>query len=234
LKVRFKRAGSEFGTDWDLILQTRDAVRIYNAKTGASYTRKGGPGAFDPIFDLNPWGQLFICCPPTGGRPWVELIGPHPAMAAVIKDMKFEYATLADGSIKQTRRDPGGWVNEIVFASAHDYLVSSLIQYDPKGAIQQEVKFRYRRVGKAIVPVECESYSVSERPGAIVRFTYKYSNWDAKPVSRAELSPEQFARVAEVQKRPKANETANAGARSAEDELRGLGEKLREKGFAKP
>jgi hypothetical protein len=237
--VRFKRSPSANGPGWNLLLRTRDGVRIYNSKTGATQKRKGGPGAFDPVLELNPWTQLSHCCPPDadpllGGRAWVEMIGPHPAMQAVAKNSHFEYVTLPGGNIKQTRRDEGGWVNEIVFAIEFDYLPLSLTQFDPGQAIQHEVKYQYRRVAKTIVPVEVQSYSVFDRSAPVMRFTYKYASWDTKPVSRAELWPEEFARDAQGLKQTGAARRAEPERKVTDDMLRTLGEQMRSQGFAKP
>jgi hypothetical protein len=240
-KVYFKSKNSDPGGGWHLLLRTRDEVRIYNPNTGASYTRKSGPSSFDPVFDLNPWVQLFACCPPSadpalGGVSWVELIGPHPSLKGIMESSQFEYSTLPDNSIKQTRRDRGGFTNEIIFSSANNYLISSMIQRDAAGSVEQEGKFQYLRAGQTVVPLECEFYLAPGGASPVLTLTYKYSNCDVrKRVAREELSAGRFVRMTKelnpgtadpsIKKRP---------VGIPEGSLRSFAEKLRKNGFAVP
>jgi hypothetical protein len=240
-KVHFRAAEREFGNEWKFMLLTRDGLRLYDPNTGTLQSRSAGPGAIDPIFNLNPWVQLFGCCPPSaesamGGRSWLELIGPHPSMKEVMDHSKFEYLHLPDDSIKQIRRDRDGSVNEIVFSSNYDFLVSSMVQRGPSGETEQEGTFQYRRSGKAIIPVECEFYMVSERSAPVVTFRYIFSNWNVeKPVTRAALSVEHFVRMTRELSKSKGGTTDNKKRSGVEQRrLEELADKLKGRGFGAP
>lgn len=238
--AHFRAAADEFGDDWSFLLSNRDGVRIYNGKNGVLFSRTVSPASFDPIFNLDPWLLLFTCCPPTvdprtGGRPWVEMIGLHPAMKRVVEHSVFSYEKSPDGSIKQTRRDPDGWVNEMVFSADFDLLLSSMTQRDPEGKIRQEARFQYRRAGKDIIPVECEFYAVPDDRAPVVKDRYRYSGWDVrKPVERSSLRIESFMRMARELKRQKDAALSQGRRGISEEKLRQLADQLRNGGFASP
>lgn len=237
--VFFRQPEDEFGADWDYILRRRDGVRIYNSRSRQLSSRSADPASFDSLFHLNPWVQIFTCCPPDAvppaGRPWVEIIGPHPAMKEVMNHSKFEFEHLPDGGIRQIRRDRKGTAVEIVFPSADNFQVGSSLERDPRGVVTQSVRYRYQRAGRATLPVECEAWRTGGHVAPRAIFTYQYSNWDVKSrVPPGSLSFARFSQMVRGLQRQGGKTPEKKKSGVDEKTLRRLSEELRGSGFAHP
>lgn len=153
---------------WVYRMRIGDRWYAYNPDEKVVHIRQNETGKLQPFLELMP-AQWFRCCPPNSidGRPWAEMIGPHPAIPAA-RGYSFEINREGADKIRQIRRDQSGGVTEIVFSfEACGNVVE--IDHTKPGASAQRGSYRWRKTPEGIcVLSSCEFVkSVPGRPEVV-------------------------------------------------------------------
>lgn len=96
------------GSAWDYLIRMDDRLVSYDHRLKfAAIVKRGSIPLY--FFEIGPQDAWFVCCPPNGsqGRPWLEMIGPHP----VVPDLdgcRFSIGRIDADRIRQVRHDPDG------------------------------------------------------------------------------------------------------------------------------
>ena len=161
-------AGGSHRDGWEYRLLLKGKLYSYDAERKILHVHDPKTIA-EAIFSLPLPSQWFRCCPPAeGGRPWVEMIGPHAAFPSHSVS-SYEVRREGQDLIRQVRRDRNGGVLETVFSFAACGNVIESRYEPPRGseAKRSSVTYRWRhREGDGVcVLQECEAReSVRGRP----------------------------------------------------------------------
>jgi len=240
-----RQAGPLSELPWEYMMITSDKIYMYVAQQRRLYIdyAKHFNFAYMELIPIHCW---YRCCSPflghAGGRPWVEMIGPHPAFPP-LPGMKYRISREGGDVIRQIREDPDGGLLEAVFSVdlcgnvvRASYLSKS--KTSPSFWLTQDWK---RRSDGVCVLSSCDYREgfVPRRVDARFRYQLTVSGVDLVTVPRSRFSLSAFTSLAPkntiVQDRTtNRSSLINPEAPLPTSLLEELAKTVRSRGFAKP
>lgn len=232
---------------WNHRLKARDDYIVTNIAAGVAhvYSGKQNRDAIDSVARLTtfyPDAAWFGCCPPDGSAstPWPKWIGPYPPEDGLASGVEFH--RVGEDLVQQIRRYDNGGEVAITFSLAHsgNVVKVQILNLDPNSSYTlKSGTYAWRKQGETSV-LESMVFTTSppgKRDAIQEEYRLKVEKVDLSPVPRRELT-----RAALMAELPQSiviedhitNRTIRPTVKIDGAALRGLSERLKGRGFAKP
>lgn len=195
------------------------------------------------LLELHPDSMWFRCCPPHfkgEGRPWPEMVGPLPAAKTGGVSGTVEFTEPGPDLVRQTRRDPNGYVVEIDFSLRDCGMpVRMRSTAAPDAPLRtSRGEFRWKHLGKSCVieSIEVHEFAPGKPDHEIESFKLEVRDVVLKPEPSRFTEQAMLQRISggfSVQDRRTDPKRKRIAPRVSEADDADLGKDLLDRGFLK-